>query len=315
MRASLIIATLALVQWACESVFDPHGPYEERPVVYGILSRATDAQYVRVYTTYNAPGAAQQSVDLAHEAVVTLFGDGTSWVLRDTTIERQDQTRSTTPIEAKVLSPFVPSGGAEYRLSVQLPSGLTVEATAVVPASGFLSVLNEYVLTQPTVFTDDISVFLQIAPTTRGFLVRFFIEIEIDATGGGRERKRVEVPQAIRYSSVTQQFEPHYPRLTRRTTPEGGRTPGREFFDFQNQAYRLMLRSVMEEHAHLNPVLRRAVFVLIQSDANLYTYFNIVNGFQDEYSIRTDLPDFSNIQGGVGVFGAMTADTLFIPYR
>jgi hypothetical protein len=55
--------------------------------------------------------------------------------------------------------------------------------------------------------------------------------------------------------------------------------------------------------------------VLTQVDANLYTYYHIVNGFQDEITIRTDQPDISSIQGGVGMFGAMAVDTARISYR
>jgi hypothetical protein len=53
-----------------------------------------------------------------------------------------------------------------------------------------------------------------------------------------------------------------------------------------------------------------ATYILTQVEPNLYMYYNLANGFQDEFSIRTDQPDYSNIQGGFGVFGAMTVDTV-----
>jgi hypothetical protein len=55
--------------------------------------------------------------------------------------------------------------------------------------------------------------------------------------------------------------------------------------------------------------------VLTQVEDNLYKYYNIVNGFQDEFSIRTDLPDYTNIRGGVGLFGAMTEDSVVVDLR
>jgi hypothetical protein len=51
-----------------------------------------------------------------------------------------------------------------------------------------------------------------------------------------------------------------------------------------------------------------------QVEENLYKYYNLANGFQDPYSIRTDQPDFSNIQGGLGIFGAMTLDSVRVDF-
>jgi hypothetical protein len=75
------------------------------------------------------------------------------------------------------------------------------------------------------------------------------------------------------------------------------------------------LNDIALMYAASNPVLKNAVLVLTQVDANLYNYYNVVNGFQDEFTIRTDQPDVSSIQGGVGMFGAMTVDTVRVSYR
>jgi hypothetical protein len=54
----------------------------------------------------------------------------------------------------------------------------------------------------------------------------------------------------------------------------------------------------------------RAVFYLIQFDRPLWSYWNASNGFHDRYTIRVDDPDYTNITGGVGVFGSMRVDSL-----
>jgi hypothetical protein len=58
-----------------------------------------------------------------------------------------------------------------------------------------------------------------------------------------------------------------------------------------------------------------ATFILTQVETNLYKYYKIANGFQDPYSIREDQPDFTNIVGGVGVFGAMVEDSVVVDLR
>jgi len=44
----------------------------------------------------------------------------------------------------------------------------------------------------------------------------------------------------------------------------------------------------------------------------LYNYYGIANGFRDPNTIRVDEPDFTNIAGGVGVFGGFVQDTLVV---
>jgi hypothetical protein len=58
--------------------------------------------------------------------------------------------------------------------------------------------------------------------------------------------------------------------------------------------------------------LTSATFILTQVEANLYNYYSLANGFLDPYSVREDQPDFSNIVGGFGVFGAIVEDSVVV---
>ena len=78
---------------------------------------------------------------------------------------------------------------------------------------------------------------------------------------------------------------------------------------FQKSAYEYALNQVRLRHQNDQLKFRSVLFVMTQVEPNLYNYYNIVNGFQDPNSIRTDHPDYTNIQGGIGVFGAMTHDS------
>ncbi|MEK7671562.1 MAG: hypothetical protein AAB344_05010 [Bacteroidota bacterium] len=52
-----------------------------------------------------------------------------------------------------------------------------------------------------------------------------------------------------------------------------------------------------------------------QLDDALYAYYTTANGFPDSGTLRLDEPDYTNIEGGLGVFAlsstiVVTADTL-----
>jgi hypothetical protein len=76
-------------------------------------------------------------------------------------------------------------------------------------------------------------------------------------------------------------------------------------------SYAEKLKALKNQYGN-NMWIRRAAFVLTQVEQNLYTFYNIANGYQDQVSIRVDMPDWTNINGGLGLFGAMVQDTLFV---
>jgi hypothetical protein len=183
-----------------------------------------------------------------------------------------------------------------------------------VPGKGYLSVVTLHVLDRPESFAEDLYVVASIAPGTRGFLVRMFVEFEL-TVDGERQLRRVEVPMRIRRTTDGVVYEKIYPKLQRRTSSETSRNQGSEYVGFQHDAYLQTLNDIAVAYVRFNPVRKNVIFVLTQTEANLYNYFNIVNGFQDDITIRTDQPDFSSIDGGVGVFGAMSVDSLVVSYR
>jgi hypothetical protein len=53
---------------------------------------------------------------------------------------------------------------------------------------------------------------------------------------------------------------------------------------------------------------KRVILELRQYDENLFNYYQMVNSFHDPRSIRVDIPDYTNIPNGQGVFGACTME-------
>jgi hypothetical protein len=55
-----------------------------------------------------------------------------------------------------------------------------------------------------------------------------------------------------------------------------------------------------------NYIIEKAVLRILLLDENLAAYYSAQKTFLDEFSIRINQPDFTNITGGVGVFGVYT---------
>jgi hypothetical protein len=69
-----------------------------------------------------------------------------------------------------------------------------------------------------------------------------------------------------------------------------------------------VVTKAMEEISSSDPnkqnyVIESAVFRLFVLDKNLTTYYSAAQTFLDEFSVRVSQPDYTNITGGLGIFG------------
>ena len=72
----------------------------------------------------------------------------------------------------------------------------------------------------------------------------------------------------------------------------------------ENESY------VLDRYPRKPVTFRRVVLRILQCEQNVYNYYNTVNEFRDPVSVRLDEPDYSNVSGGWGMFGAYTLDSL-----
>jgi hypothetical protein len=131
-----------------------------------------------------------------------------------------------------------------------------------------------------------------------GYIPRLTIEFQVVSTGAVLER---EVPLLLR-TPDEENKNPVYPDIMRAEAA----SQKRFVIAYSLRAYAYTLRKIREEFAEVS--FRGAHCYLVQTDQALYVYYNIANGFRDSYSIRMDQPDYSNIEGGLGVFGAFNVD-------
>ena len=300
----VLIACAFSVLAGCDQAFSPKGIYEERLIVYSILTAEKDTQFVRVYLTYDPPGFDPNAVktdNAVTDAIVSIPGGP---AFRDTSVRRADTVRYSTDVRAYVSYPFNVAPGATYTLDVSTSTHGNATATATVPGNGSVLIASPFVLDAPGVFNDDISIYLTLSPIAHGFITRMLFQFEIMVSGSPVIRYE-EIPQVTQ--TIDGVIYPFYPKLTRRFS--GQRVGAQELISFSTPAYVYAANSVRLKYQNQQLKFKAVVVVLTQVETNLYKYYNISNGFQDENSLRTDQPDFTNIRGGIGVFGAMTLDS------
>jgi hypothetical protein len=291
------LAGLLTTVIACDATFNPSGPYEEKMVVFAILSTRSDTQYVRVHTTYavtNNPLSVSTDTRVP-DAQVTITQGNRTFLFRDTTIARTDTSRYTTGISAYVSYTLHVEPNLPYELSVISPSLGKVMSRAVSLYKGTMYVENPP--RRSSSDADMVAVVTPVAPI-RALIVRLFLDYDV-LVGNDRVRKRIEVPQGIR--PETGEFV--YPK------PIPHAQSGTDRITFGVSTYAAILAQLNNQFPGGTLRLVQAVFVLTELDDALYAYYSTVNGFPDSGTIRLDEPDYTNVQGGLGFFG-MSAETV-----
>lgn len=309
--AFILLSVLPVI--GCDKPFTPMGPYEERLVVFGILTNTSDTQYVRVFKTYNPPGVnpLENVIDQAiRGAEVSVTQGSSSMRYQEIAVSRIDTSRYSGNIVAYAAYPFRIQPGRIYDLSVTSQQLGRIGSTVTVPERGRLHVMNSYVLKGLGAEDEDLVVLAYIRYATRGLMIRFYLDYEVPVDNTWI-RQRTEMPNQVRvFDDTVKLFG--FPKLERRVSTASH--PAKEELeksDFSKIAYFERLNDLQARYSRNLRVIG-ALFVLTQVEQSLYTYYNLANGFQDSYSIRTDLPDWSNIKGGYGVFGAMVEDSAYV---
>ena len=307
----ILILSVATTLLACQESFDSKGGHDPQLVVYSVMTAQTDTQLVRVYSTYDPPAYDPLTVvtdNPVTDAQVTISTGGQTYVLRDTLITRIDRSRYASDIRAFIANPLSVQPGVAYTLSINSPTRGIITASATIPDKGSMILVNPFAVEAPSLFTgQDLSLQVTLSRHARGYVMRLYLVYEY-TSGSITYTKWSEVPSAVR--TIGNETIESFPRLARRTSSSTTTSGGREAVSIPNSAYRHQINKIIAQYGGLNLKFLSAIFILSQVETNFYNYYNVANGFQDQFSIRTDEPDYSSIKGGVGVFGGMVNDTL-----
>ena len=305
MKKILLIAIVALLA-GCENPFSPRGPYTPRLVVYSVLSNIRGTQFVRVSATSDPSGVVTQLPDSGIAgADVRIVTPDSVFVFRDTVLQL-DQTGES--IHAYVCDSMAVTHGTSYRLQVQSGS-LTGQSSISAPTAPSMVIpgTTAQSLDHPIGFGfvpggHMLRFTPRLSANTRSCLIRMYIEFQT-RVGPDTISHRWEVPMFVSDTSFS---DPLYPGFV---------YADRSSFDIQysEDAYAITLAKIVFKYSILVK-FTYVMFEVYQIGEPLQNYSSVVNGFQDELSIRSDTPDYSNISGGLGLFGVDTRDEIRRPF-
>jgi hypothetical protein len=323
MSRFLSVATacmLLILSRSCDTSFNPSTAFQPRMVAYSILTTESDTQYVRVYTTYLPPGndpTKNPNETSVTDAVVKVTGtnpvyDGRTYDFHSFELKRADQERYKDSIGAYYSFPFRPIRGASYRLTVVSPTYGSATADLTLPTKGTIQFVNPSMLLNPWTYPHDLQLSIKLSNLVDAFLVRLYVEYNVhNPENDTWTMYRTEVPfKSVEISRAMALYDYTFPKLTRRQTSKntGYTSANTDGFTFQVGGYQTVVYQIVS-HVDRSD-FRRVVCYLMQADEQLYRYYEEANRFNDRNSIRLDQPNYTNIQGGIGLFASTGIDSV-----
>lgn len=310
--ALMTIAVISEFIIGCDQPFDPRAPLDQQLVVYSVLSTDRDVQFVRVNSNYMPAGFDPNAYDgdnAVRDASVTISSSGGTVILRDTVLARPDTNRYKSLMYMYAIKPFTPQRGKTYQVWVHTPSLGTASASAVIPARPLIALADASVpiLMEPFKYaeTSVVQYAVDLSSYARGYSSHLYIYYDV-LKGPRWVEERAEVPVSSSIWDTTYSLQwAQYAELA--VCPESNRVT----LQFANGYLKTVIYQVRwRQYVDTHLIFKWIVLVVLQADQNLFGYYQSIRGYQDPQSIRLDEPQYSKINGGIGVVGAYALDSL-----
>jgi hypothetical protein len=294
-----VLPLFAFLFSSCDQPFTPKAPFVSRPVVtcivagdgYGYTATATVAK------TYDVPGLDPMSnttdpFDTSAVVIVTVAGAPNTLKLRKS--GRADTSRYTTKeyrFQGAGVLPYFSGGG--LKLTITTGSGTRLTSATTVPQPRLVETDYEFVagVTANTVQPQWTFNWDNGQRDDRLYFPRMLLSYQI-IDGNATVYKNVEIP--LTYVEKDGKRIPVYPSFTRRLELS---------YDFAAMTEAIAAISDGDS-VKSRYKIGMLSFTLVEYDVHLSNYYSSSHGYLDQYSIRVDESTYSNVSGGIGIFGS-----------
>ena len=303
-KYTLILAILlAAFIISCEDNFNPLGEYSERYVLNCVVKPDTNLQIATVSQSYlnNSIDPYDNTTDPFIENVyLRLWYDDEVYIFKDSILTRENTDRYETPVKIYYLDNLDPKPGSELEIEALLPNGRRLNSKTLIPVKPKKVAASSSRIIPPEE-TDDIRI--QWESDIQGLTYHPKLYVVYNKTeNGSRVRKTESVP--VEYYNDGGILRPIYPAAS------ASRNLSIDMDDFNR-----FMESISEGVENKRDF--EFMFMIVEVlafDRNLSLYYASSNTVLDEYSIKLDEADFTNIDGGFGVFGSFVKGLFTIKF-
>jgi hypothetical protein len=287
----ILIITCISIFISCEQNVDPKAQFNERYVLNFIIRGDTSYQIATLSHSYTVAGVdpyENETDPSIQGADIRVWYKNDVFKMRDTSIARQDTSRYKTPTNFYYLKGFKPGNESSLDIAVELNNGRKLTASTRTPAKIDIDSVD---LTVPSQNKSNFSYVWKNTYEGIYYIYRFRFYYTV-SEGSGITWYTKEVP--LTYLKSGKVYVPYFPSISKNTS-----------VIYDNSSLDSALVQISRGDADKSKYeVKRAEFEIIIFDKNLSNYYSVTHGYLDEYSIRIDENDYSNINGGYGIFAS-----------
>ena len=287
---------------SCKSDFNINAPYEDVFVLNCILRSDNTIQYaILLKNTFTGNGTAPTSNDNALNikgANIKIFYNDLVFVMRDTTIQVTDSV-NITKVNCYYVKNLIISPGKIISIEASVPGGKTLKSTIQVQNISYANFSTNF----PQIFQSGYQTIPSyswswIGDTQGGTVILNQPQLEIyykKYEGGTFVDKKILVPLVYYYTK----------------DKYGNLIPVNVNLSFEDYCMTTFetINKMMQEISGDDPnkrnyIINKVLFSVVSFDPDLSKFYSAYNTYSENFTVKLRQTDYSNIDGGKGIFGA-----------
>ena len=287
------ILFIALMSFSCSESFDPFGEFREDYALTCILKSDSSFQVATLSHSYRGNGydpyTNTEDPSIIDADIRVWLGDSV-YIFRDTSIVRTDPSRYGTHFHFYYNDNFIISPNENLEIEALLQNGRRLKASSRAPNTILFSTESDILI--PAVGSNLVRFFWEQQAEGMFFSPRLVLRYKQNEGGNVIEKFKV-IP--VKYTQENGELIPVYPKPSNKI----------------NVNYQLdAISTALEEISESDPdkgnfsVYAKPIFTLFAFDMNLSRYVSSTNQTFDDLTVTVNEADYTNIEGGLGVFGS-----------
>jgi len=289
----ILFILIGFVFISCEEDFNPYGDYFERFAFTCVLKSDQNYQTATLFRSYRPDGYDPSTYTEDPSVIgadIRVWYNDSVFVFRDSSVARVDTSRYKTPFSFYYNNKFTVGSRKSIELEVLLPNGKRLRSTSVTPGQIIFNDQSDALI--PAGGKTIVQVMWNTLDDGTFFSPKMAIRYKQNING-----EIVEKTKDVPYKYVNQGSSqvPVYP------APSASATI----------VYNLSaITKALEEISAGDPnkqnysVLQKIIFTVAAFDLPTSKYVSSTGGNIDDLTVTVDVADYTNIEGGFGLFGS-----------
>jgi hypothetical protein len=278
---------------SCEEDFNPYGEYFERYAFTCILKSDQNYQTATLFRSYRPDGfdpSANTEDPSVIGADIRVWYNDSVFVFKDTSVARVDSSRYKTPFRFYYNDKFTVGNRKTIELEVLLPNGKRLRSTSKTPGQILFDDKSEVII--PRSGKNIVQSIWNTQDDGTFFSTRMAIRYKQNINGEIVEKTK-DVP--YKYVNQGNSLVPVYP------APSASATI---VYDLSAITKTLEEISAGDPNKQNYSVLQKIIFTVAAFDLPTSRYVSSTGGTIDDLTVNVDVADYTNIEGGFGLFGS-----------